>query len=542
MRNRLVCLGLCWTLSAGVCADRAPGQSVAQEQPVNVDPTELDRRVDLAGRMITVDDRLLYYQFHQGRGYDELRLKRTNVVFRLPPPLRPESPPRPTPIVVQGRLRRDADQLVCDVVSLRIVPNDLDRLNQAISALPARDFETRKAWAAWAEKRGRDFKEPALTQRAGAILTEALRIEADQSRGAVDAPTEWLRLAEDARRRKLAEPEPSALAHRALRARFAGTTTVQGAKDLLSTIERFFPEAARVADAARAEEERWRQSYEADPAGAYRQAPPAARKALDRRLWSDARQKQIELEAADDPQAAITLAPRAEAELPDRPEFAAGLLKRGLDLATRNLASLRLSELKSVGEAYRDKLKDPDRAFQVYRDWLKLQRDKLSPTDAEGPVDLAGLYDELLQDRTAARELLEQAWKIDPGSKQIGEAFRARGYRRVNDQWVEETAPTAAGDAGKDRDPNASAPPAGSRGLRGMTPEEVSQLLRSAPDRKVISATKGQLVEQWIFRLPTQRRWRYVNFVQSPGDLRPRVVSDYSLPEAIIGKGITNSR
>ena len=116
--------------------------------------------------MVVVDDRVRFYQYHAGRGYDELYLKRTNVVFRLPAPLRPEGSPRPMPVVVQGRLARDQDQLVCDVATLKVLPNDLDRLDQAIAALSARDFENRKAWAAWAEARGKAFKDNALIQRA----------------------------------------------------------------------------------------------------------------------------------------------------------------------------------------------------------------------------------------------------------------------------------------------------------------------------------------------------------------------------------------
>jgi hypothetical protein len=502
----------------------------AREQPVSVEPSELDRRADLLGKLIQVDDRMLYYQFHQGKGYDELRLKRTSVIFRLPPPLRPETPPRTTPLIVQGRLRRDGEQLICDVIAVKAVPDDLARIDQAIAALTPRDFASRKAWAAWADRRGRELRDPALIKRAAAVETEALRIEADQSRGAVDAPREWLRMAEDARRRKIPEPEPSALAHRALRARLASTAASQGARDLIATIERFFPEASRDQAAGRFNLSRWAEPYTSEPSAAYRAAPAEARKALDRKLWADARQKQFELEAAEDPQAAITLAPRAESELPERPEFAGELLNRGLDEATRNLGTLRLSELRSIAQTYRDKLHNPERALGLYRDWLKAQRAKLSETDAEGPLDLASLYEELLQDRTASRELLERAWKIDPGSKQIAEAFRARGYRRVKDQWVEESSSTAAGEPGKEKEGGTSPAPAGSgRGLRGMTPDEVSQQLRSAPDRKVYSGTKGQLVEQWIYRSPIQRGWRYVNFLRVAGDLHPRVVSDYTI-------------
>jgi len=128
-----------------------------------------------------------------------------------------------------------------------------------------------------------------------------------------------------------------------------------------------------------------------------------------------------------------------------------------------------------------------------------MRKGKLSPTDAEGPVALAALYEELLEDRAAARELLARAWKIDPGNKEVAEAFRTRGYNLVKDRWVESQPAT-----GNASDRFITAPATlpellTSQGLKGKTPEEVSQLIASRPDRKVYSATRGQLIEQWIF-------------------------------------------
>ena len=137
---------------------------------------------------------------------------------------------------------------------------------------------------------------------------------------------------------------------------------------------------------------------------------------------------------------------------------------------------------------------------------------------------LASLYEELLQDKAAARELLERAWKIDPGSKEVAEAFRTRGYRLVKDQWVE-TAPPRPGMWSRSRyslaRPRVSA---------DQTPEEVLQQIGSKPDRKAFSGTKGQLIEQWIFQVPT-RRHSLRQFPPLPGRIHPRVVSDYFLPQ-----------
>jgi len=446
------------------------------------------------------------------------------------------------PVLVQGRLTRDQDQLVCDVVTLKVLPNDLDRLDQAISALPARDFENRKAWAAWAEARGKAFKENALIQRARSLEAEALRLESEQKRVTVDAPKEWLALAEEARRRNIAEPEPSALVHKALQAKLAAASKSDSVKEVIPLIERFFPEAARDRASGQIDLGRWNEAYANDPGAAYRAAPADVRKALNRRLWADAVAKLLEVQAALDPRSAIELASRAGTELPDRPQLATKLLNTGLDQARQNLGSLRLAEVKALAQAIREKLKDPQAALELDRNWLKIQRDRLSATDAEGPVALAAFYEDLLQDRAAARELLERAWKIDPGSKEVAEAFRTRGYRRVKDQWVEAAPTTAAGETNSPTAAGSRPEPSSPQGLRGKTPDEVSQLMASKPEGKVISGTRGQIIEQWIFLVPNQSQVRYVNFLHIPGEILPRVVSDYFLPRNVLKGHLTPVR
>jgi hypothetical protein len=524
-----------------VCLLSLPGQpAMVQTEPVAVDAADLDRRADLAGQMVVIDDRVSFYQYHAGRGYDELYLKRTNVVCRLPPRLRPEGSPRPMPVIVQGRLSRDQDQLVCDVVTLKIMPSDLDRLDQAINSLPARDIENRKAWVAWAEARGKAFKENALIQRARSLEAEVLQLQSERTRGTVDAPKEWLALAEEARRRNVGDP--SAMAHKAFQAMLAAASKSDSVKDIIPLIERFFPEASQDRAAGQIDLGRWNEAYGNDPGAAYRAAPAEIRKALNRRLWADAVAKLLEIQAALDPRSAIELASRAETELPDRQQLATRLLNTGLDHARLNLGALRLAEVKALARAYREQLKDPQAALELYRKWLKIQRARLSETDAEGPVALAALYEELLQDRAAARELLERAWKIDPGSKEVAEAFQTRGYQRVKDQWVEAAATIASGETSSPTAAGSRPEPSSPQGLRGKTPDEVSQLMASKPEGKVISATKGQIIEQWIFLVPNQSQLRYVNFLHTPGELLPRVVSDYFLPRNVLKGHLTPVR
>ena len=359
---------LSWLLPAGLAAG-------AQTEPVAVDPAELGRRADLVGKLVVVDDRVRFYQYHNGRGYDEVLLKRTDVVFRLPPRLRPDGSPRPMPVVIQGRLARDNDQLVCDVATLKVMPSDLDRLDQAVAALTDRDFENRKAWATWAEARGKAFKDNALIQRGRALEEEALRLEGERVRSTVDAPKELLALAEEGRRRHIAEPGPSALAHKAFQSKIAAANNSEALKEVVTAIERFFPEAAKDRVSGQIDLSRWSQAYANNPVAGYRSAPADVRKALDRRLWADAVAKLLEAQAALDPRSALELASKAETELADRPQLAKKLLNAGLDQARQNLGSLRLAEVKALAQVHRERLKDPQAALELYRKWLKIQRE-----------------------------------------------------------------------------------------------------------------------------------------------------------------------
>ena len=134
---------------------------------------------------------------------------------------------------------------------------------------------------------------------------------------------------------------------------------------------------------------------------------------------------------------ALGVADRAAALLPERPQLPAQLTEKAIQLARQDLGSLRLTEAKVLAAAYREKMNQPAEALKVLRDWLKTKRDRLSSTDAEGRLLLAGLYEELLQDRVTAVELLRIGWRIDPSSKEIAEAFRSRGFRKVKDDWIE---------------------------------------------------------------------------------------------------------
>jgi len=499
----------------------------AQTEPVPVEAAELERRTDLIGQTVFVDDHVAYYVARKGTEDDELQLKRTPITFQIPRRLRPREAPRIASVNVRGVLKHDGNRLICEVTGIDVVPNDHDRLDRAIAELPPKDFEWRRKWAAWAERRAQDFKDNALLKRAREVESDALRIRADIRRLSVDAPQERLAMAKEAKSRQIPEPEPSAQAHRAFRAMLAASPSISDLKNLIQEIESFFPAAQSDRAAGSANLARWEQPYRNDPAGTYRTASPEIRKSLDRRLWADATERRLELQASGDVHSALDASDQAAALLPERPELSERLTRKGLDKARQNLADVRLNDVKAMAQVYRERLRQPGEALNLLRYWLKAKQDRLSNTDAEGPLGLATLYEELLQDRVAAIELLRRAWKIDPNSKEIAEAFRTRGYRKVKDGWIEAVPDQTAKPDGH-TDPAVPGGPT-SQGLRGLTADEVGSRIGGKPDRTNFIGSKGQMIEQWIYYLDT-KQVRFVNLLHAPGELKPRVIADYTLP------------
>lgn len=514
-----------------------PSAASAQtEAPVIVEPGALVRRPDLIGKEVVVEDRVRFFQFHPGQGNDELYLKRCpDVTFALPPALRPQQTQAPA-VRVRGTLSREGQRLRVEVTALDMLPADIDRLNTAVAALPRADAEGRSAWGTWAEARAQAFQDEPLRRRAREVLGDAVRAEAERPPRGADPASFFLGLAERARQRQVAEPEPSALAHRGFRAALTTARTAAELTALTTRIEQFLPDARKPGDPGESPEvARWRQPYANDPADAYRAASPAVRSALDRRLWVDATRARIERQVAEEPGSILGRAEEAATLLPDRPEVATTLLEKGLASQARDVAGLKRSEVDSLARLYRERLNQPEKARDLYRTWLDEQlAHGLSDRDAEGRLALAGQYEELLDDRTTALTLLRKAWEIDPQSPEVADAFRRRGYRRVGDEWVEARAsrptPDAPGETASEPGRSDEDRPIGRRegSLLGATPDEVRGFLGGRPNHRNWCATQGQVTEQWVYIEP--RRSQYVTFIRRSGELHPRVVSYYSVP------------
>lgn len=526
-----------WLAVSALVLLAVPAARAQDDRGVAVEPEDLTKRPDLIGKEVVVDDRVARFQFHPGRGFDEIYLRRSpDVAFELAPRIRPANQPSAAAVKVRGTLRKDKDRVWCEVATFDLLPADMDRLTHALAVVPKADVEKRTWWARWAERRGRAFQDEPLLARARDLEAEVVRLEGDRPPGR-DPAAHWLALADRARAHSVPEPEPSAQAHRGFRALLGQAKSLDELQATLEKVSAFFP-AAREPAAGAVDLSRWEKPYTNDAAAAYRAAGPAARTGLDRRLWADVVQQIIERTAAEDPSRLLSLAEDAAARLPERPQVASALLERGLANSSKNAGTMRQGEVDALAQLYRERLGSPERALALYRDWLDDQRrNRLSPRDADGRIALARQYETLLDDRATAVALLRDALAIDPQSREVTDAFLRRGFRKVDDAWVEGSRARAAVENAPDPAPGAAKelvdPPPGptrSEGLRDATREEVRARLGGKPNRKIYSATQGRLVEQWIYF--GARENQYITFVLEPGRAKPRVVSFYSLPRS----------
>ncbi len=481
-----------------------------------VEPSELARRADLVGREVTVDDRVRYFlQSKPRQGYDELMLRRTEVLFRLPSRLKQARSPSEPNARVRGTLKVVDGRLVCDVESLEMLPGDGDRLERELGRLRPDDLEGRRAWALWSERRGKELNEPKLEARGVELEVETLRLEADRP------GSDPLALAEQSRGRPIPGLARDALFHRGFRAALGSASRADDLDNLAKRIEAALPDSARP-DSAGSIDGTILEAYRVNPAAAYREAPETTRKALDRNLLADAIQKSFEKQLEARPGEAMDLADRALARLPDRPGVAGHLRQSGLGEVESRVASLRQSEVEELARTFRDQDQEA-RGRRLLRTWLDDRRKaRLSGSDAEGRVLLAANYDKMLGDRATAADLLREALAIEPDSRPAVDGFLRMGYRKGDHGWFD---PKAGPDAANQPAATGVDAPANGDSLRGLTRSQVRSRLGSRPDQRIRNFSQGRCLEQWIYK--SGKGVQIINFLIEPGTNEPRVTSHY---------------
>ena len=301
-------------------------------------------------------------------------------------------------------------------------------------------------------------------------------------------------MARDARQRKVPEPEPSALAHRALRARLASAEGVAALPGRWSPRSRPSsprrrgrpgrrPDATSAAGRPRTPRTRRRPIA---------RRPAEIRKAMDRRLWADARQRLMEGEPIADLSAAVDAgrpggrgAPRAGR--PAGPPAGEGH-RRGPPRARHPPAGRGPAPGRGLPASGCDAPTTPGRSSAT--GWSS-KKSRLSETDAEGRVALAGLYEEMIQDRVTAVDLLRKAWEIDPSSRETAEAFRTPGFPPREGRLGRGGRPRAGRPGRRRAGCGARRPSPTPPSLLGLTPDELERKLIVKPSYKNYVGSRG---------------------------------------------------
>ena len=483
-----------------------------EREAVLIDPAAVTARPDLVGRRIALDGRVSYFQLHPGRGFDELFFKETEASFQLTPRLRYEKPPKERVARVEGVLRKVGSKFVVNVDRIRLLPNDLTRLQSGLKAVDPADESGREGWKRWAAHRAEVYDDEELRKIVRRMEVEDVAAKAESPEALV--PEAALELARRARRSEAPEPIASALAHRAFRTMADAAKSPQAIDRIIAQVKAFLPAAAGPQSSVPATS---LARYDADPFDAYRQAPPAVRTALDRELAADLIERSLRLRAQLEPKSGVVLAEEARRDLPDRPEVAVELRDLGLGAAEADVASMRRPALVALAESFRQG-GQPDRARELLRSWLVDRREhELIRGDVDGRLALARDYQELLDDRATAVELLREADALNANSRAVADAFRRLGFRRDGKGWVEGSEAFS---------PTLGVPEEGADDpILGLNPDEVLASL-GTPDYRSQVVTQDRLTLQWAY-VGTGGTTQYVNFVQQPG-YPPRVVSRFS--------------
>lgn len=221
---------------------------------------DLTRRPDLLGKPVAVEGRVRLFLLHEGRGFDQIELKETPVRFDLPRSLRFKEAPSERSVRLEGVLRTQGDDYVMEVRSLRLLPEDRERLSRALAAIPEDDYQDQLAWTNWAIRRAEIYGDDALADQARRAEASAMQIEAESP--GFDSPQLALELAQRARDHGVPEPIPSALVHRAYVTKVKDARSVEELARLVQEVQTLLPRSAQPSDT---DTSAWDVAYGHDP-------------------------------------------------------------------------------------------------------------------------------------------------------------------------------------------------------------------------------------------------------------------------------------
>lgn len=456
--------------------------SLLRADAKRVSVTDLEDTPALIGQRLELEGRVA------SRGPDRLRLEACGVEFRFTPSPR-IARFRLQRVKIVGTLTRRGKSLRFEIETLRTLPSEKEEFRRRQDRIRAGDVQGWYALGSWAQERAVLYDDGELRQLADEAHRRGLSAE---ERRAGEDPDALLALSRRAREVAKLPSEAARLTFRAYQLLFARIQEreVDGLEDLARQIAGALPgcdEPLSSEDAALV------RRATADALRTYREVDEPERRKLHRILWADVTERLLTIMADKAPKRGLEIAERAARLIPERPELADALKRRGLDAQALDVSAFSRDQAVAVAEGYRSLLTpQPNRARRILEDWTAARRAQLGPRDADGRLSLARDVLALLADRDEAISLLSEAWRLAPDLPGLADELQNLGLVRVGSKWTE------ADKAARSKDAEIERLIRLGQVVPGMT---ASQVLRSQgrPDQVTRIAGSQHVLEQWVF-------------------------------------------
>lgn len=405
----------------------------------------------------------------------------------------PELPKRTRTVTVVGYLTRSDRRYEFHLTEVRARPSDVVLFHRKKRDLPLGKPQGWYDLANWANRRATFYKDAELRKLGLEANLTGIRLE--KNRLSRDRGVGLLKLA--AKAKTLAIPDSIAQqwifeAHR-LRWIAHRTNGDPSFNELVKPLPEDLPGCTTP---LKSPDKKLAAAYAKDPLGTYRKAAPAQLAELHRLFYIDIQLREIEKSAATDGSNGLSIAGQIGNLVPERAELARKYREIGEAYRLEHAGDLSRAEAIALAGEYRER-KDPQKAKEVLKKWLKSRIAKRRSAGVVGLLLLADDYERLLGDKQTAYAFVSEAYRKNPKAGGITERMTRLGYTLRNGRWV------AAAEAGP-------IPAAGKPRKEGvavdMTQQQVRAVMFGAPDSVTRVATRRVVHEVWVYGTRAQSR------------------------------------
>ena len=474
----VLCFALGTVLSVGMLH---PSTARAQTYEIH----EIDEQPELyRGRTIRIQGRF------RSAGVGKMYLVDSPVEFNLGNHAR-SARSGTTHVEVRGQLQQVAGRWVFEVQYLRRIEDEARQFAERRSQIVEGNIRGMDQLAQWARQRANWYHDAQLAKLAADAQWQALMWKAAELAATGNAE-QLYSLAARVEYMLAAPSQVEQLRHQAawLQYERLRRDDRSGREKLARLVCQLLPGSDRPVPEV---EELWNQ-YQLDPLQTHAHANAHGRAQLHRAFYTRLVREALWLAASEADTDLTELATKAEQQISECHHTVTELHRLALEQRASAIDRLSRSEILAIREGFR-RWGLAARGQQVVLQWLDRQRLRLSDDEIEQRLALAADYRLLIEQRDLAAELLIEAWKLSPGLAEVRKELLALGYEWRSGIW--QLAPVA-GDV-----PSAVEPSADMDDwlAEGASEAELLRRLRR-PDRIARIATRGEIVERWIYEGP----------------------------------------